>query len=115
MALDLAHLKPAVTTHHATTPRPQTATIKPLWAGTVAHQLRIAYLVAAWRSELVVVTDRRLIRVSGVFATTVDDRTIALSTDRTLQQSFWGRVLGYGTLRVGRRLGRGGGVAAPPV
>lgn len=71
-----------------------------MWIATVVHQAYLGYLVVAWRADQIVVTDRRLIRISGVFTTTIDDRALIHITDRTVHQSLIGRVLHYGTLRV---------------
>ncbi len=71
-----------------------------LLAGALAHAVWIGWCILDWRVEQIAVTDTRLIRVSGVLATTVDIVPLAKITDMTLRRSIPGRILGYGQLRV---------------
>lgn len=72
-----------------------------VWLGTVAHQGWLVYRVIEWRLDELLVTDRRLIRVHGVFTTTVDAVKLEKITDSTYHQPFLGHVLlGYGSLRI---------------
>jgi len=45
-------------------------------------------------------TDTRLIRVHGVFTTTVDSVYLDQITDSTYHRSFLGHVFGYASLRI---------------
>ncbi|MGH2844701.1 MAG: PH domain-containing protein, partial [Thermoleophilaceae bacterium] len=60
----------------------------------------LAYQVLAWRAEQLVLTDRRLIRTTGVITTTIDAVHLATITDTTYHQSLPGHLLGYGSLRI---------------
>lgn len=71
-----------------------------MWAATVVHQLWIVYLVVAWRVDEIIVTDRRLIRVHGVFTSTIDAVSLTKITDTSYHQSFLGHVFDYGSLRI---------------
>lgn len=71
-----------------------------MWLATVAHQLWIVYQVVAWRVKEVIVTDRRLILVHGVFTSTVDAVNLTKITDTSYRQSFLGHVFNYGSLRI---------------
>lgn len=71
-----------------------------LLLGSVAHQGMLFYRVLEWRAELIVVTDRRLIRIHGVLSTTVDDIRLGQITDSTYRQTLVGHVFGYGSIRI---------------
>lgn len=71
-----------------------------LWVGTVAHQCYLIWLVLLWRAEQIIVTDRRLIRISGVFTTTVDDVRLSQITDTSYRRSLLGRIFDYGSIRI---------------
>lgn len=66
----------------------------------VAHSAWMFYRVLRWRTETIIVTDKRIIRVSGIFVITVDAVQLDQITDSTLRCSLPGRVLGYGAIRV---------------
>jgi hypothetical protein len=53
-----------------------------------------------WRSEVYLVTDRRVLQVEGVFRKQALDSGLAKVNDVRLLQSLAGRVLGYGTLEI---------------
>ena len=67
----------------------------------VGHQGYLFYRFLAWRTDQVIVTDRRVIRTSGVFTTTVDAVNLDQITDSTYHRSLIGHVFDYGTIRVG--------------
>jgi hypothetical protein len=66
----------------------------------LAHQGYFGYLALWWRAEMIVVTNLRLIRVTGVFTHRAVDTAIGMITDRDCVQTIPGRIFGYGTLRV---------------
>ncbi len=66
---------------------------------TLTHQGWLVYLILAWRNDWIIVTDRRLLRVHGVFTTTVDAMNLDKITDTTYHKSLIGHVFNYGTLR----------------
>lgn len=69
-----------------------------VWALALLHQTKYAYHVLKWRARVVVVTSRRFIFTKGVFKRVVDDKSIAKIKGFVIDQSFTGRVLGYGHL-----------------
>ena len=71
-----------------------------LWLGALAHTAYIGWCVLNWRAEQIAVTDRRIIRVSGILTRTVDAAPLSQITDSTLRRSIPGRILGYGTVRI---------------
>jgi len=71
-----------------------------LWLGALAHAGYVGWCVLRWRAEQVAVTDRRIIRVSGILVRTVDAAPLEQITDSTLHRSIPGRIFGFGTIRV---------------
>ena len=53
-----------------------------------------------WRSEQYIVTNRRVMDVRGTFNKYVSDTSLEKVNDLVLHQSFLGRILDYGDLRV---------------
>ena len=58
----------------------------------------IVYIV--WRSEQYIVTTQRVIDVRGVFNKHVSDSSLEKVNDVILDQSFLGRILNYGDIRI---------------
>ncbi len=56
--------------------------------------------VLRWRAKQIAVTDRRIIRVSGVLTRAVDAAPLEQVTDSTLHRSVLGRIFGYGSVRI---------------
>ncbi|SFQ18405.1 PH domain-containing protein [Amycolatopsis arida] len=71
-----------------------------LWYVALLIVLRFAYTVIEWWVERLVVTDKRFIMTTGVWTTKVLMMPITKVTDLTYERSFWGRMLGYGTMVV---------------
>jgi len=71
-----------------------------LWVGAVAHAGYVGVCVLRWRAEQIAVTDRRIIRVSGLLTIRVDAVPLSQITDSWLRCSILGRVCGYGTVRI---------------
>ena len=67
---------------------------------TLAHTAYLFYSVLAWRADHIMVTDSRIIRVSGLITHTVDAMRLSKITDTTLIRPFLGRILDYGTIRI---------------
>ena len=61
---------------------------------------RIAWGFVAWRVNMYVVTNRRVVEVSGIVNKRVSDSSLEKLTDVILTQSLLGRILGYGTIEV---------------
>src|SRR5262245_55354244 len=53
-----------------------------------------------WRMHEIVVTDRRVIRISGILSKEVIDYSLDAITDLRLRQSWLGRILDYGDVDV---------------
>ena len=66
----------------------------------LSHTAYLGYVILLWRTDTIMVTDRRIIRVSGLLTLTADTVNLSQVTDATLHQSLPGRVLDYGTLRI---------------
>lgn len=58
------------------------------------------WYVLDWYFEQLVVTNRRVLLVSGVLNRKVGVMPLIKVTDLTFQQSLWGRLVGYGTFIV---------------
>ncbi len=71
-----------------------------LWLGALAHTGYVGWCVLRWRAEQIAITDRRIIRVSGLVTLRVDAVPLSKITDSTLRRSILGRILGYGTVRI---------------
>jgi hypothetical protein len=69
-----------------------------VWTLALVHQTKYAYHVLKWRARVVVVTGRRFIFTKGVFKRVVDDKSILKIKGFVIDQSFTGRILGYGHL-----------------
>ncbi len=61
---------------------------------------RIVFGFIAWRVNVYVLTNRRVIEASGVVNKTVADSSLEKLTDVVLRQSLFGRMLGYGDIEV---------------
>jgi hypothetical protein len=62
--------------------------------------VRFAWRLWEWSVERIVVTDRRLLEVSGVLTRKVGSMPLDKVTDMTYRRSFVGRILGYGAFIV---------------
>jgi uncharacterized membrane protein YdbT with pleckstrin-like domain len=56
--------------------------------------------VMVWRNNKYVVTNRRVMRVSGVFGKDALDSSLEKVNDVKLSQSFLGRMFGYGDIQI---------------
>jgi uncharacterized membrane protein YdbT with pleckstrin-like domain len=84
-----------------------------VWAGLLANPLvALGYLLIllpvvsllrdalAWANHKYVVTSRRVIQVMGVFNKNVIDSSLEKVNDVKMEQSFWGRLFGYGDVEI---------------
>ena len=62
--------------------------------------MRIAWGFLAWRMNVYVVTNRRVVEVTGIVNKTVMDSSLEKLTDVVLTQRLFGRVLGYGNIEI---------------
>jgi uncharacterized membrane protein YdbT with pleckstrin-like domain len=56
--------------------------------------------IARWRAEAYLVTNRRVIKVTGVLNKHAADSSLEMINDAVLDQSVLGRILGYGDLGI---------------
>lgn len=66
----------------------------------LAAVARLGWRLWEWSVERIVVTDRRLLEVSGVLTRKVGSMPLDKVTDMTYRRSFLGRILGYGAFIV---------------
>ena len=60
----------------------------------------ILHDVLVWRNKAYVVTNRRVIQISGVFSKDAVDSSLEKVTDVKLSQSFLGRIFDYGDIEI---------------
>jgi uncharacterized membrane protein YdbT with pleckstrin-like domain len=68
-----------------------------VWAAWGLVFLRLLWAAANWAVDYFVITSRRFIETSGLFARNVATMWMVKVTDMTFHQSFLGRIFGYGT------------------
>jgi hypothetical protein len=56
--------------------------------------------VLVWRNKAYIVTNRRVIQISGVFNKAVVDSSLEKVNDVKMSQSFLGRMFGYGDIEI---------------
>jgi uncharacterized membrane protein YdbT with pleckstrin-like domain len=56
--------------------------------------------VLAWRNKAYIVTNRRVIQISGVLNKDVVDSSLEKVNDVKMSQSFFGRIFGYGDVEI---------------
>lgn len=56
--------------------------------------------VMVWRNKAYIVTNRRVIQISGVFNKDVVDSSLEKVNDVKMSQSFFGRMFGYGDIEI---------------
>ena len=56
--------------------------------------------ILVWRNKAYVVTNRRVIQISGVFNKDVVDSSLEKVNDVKMSQSFFGRLFGYGDIEI---------------
>ncbi len=67
---------------------------------TLFFFLRFAWQVWEWRLDTIIVSDRRILEVSGLLTRKVATMPLEKLTDLTYHRSLLGRLLGYGRLSV---------------
>lgn len=71
-----------------------------LWYAAVFAVLYFAWRVLEWWVEVIVVTDKRLLRTTGIIVTKDSMMPVTKVTDMSFMRPVIGQILGYGTLRV---------------
>jgi len=56
--------------------------------------------ILIWRNREYIVTNRRVIQISGVFSKDVVDSSLEKVNDVKMNQSFFGRMFGYGDIEI---------------
>jgi hypothetical protein len=62
--------------------------------------LRLAWKVLDWYNVQIIITDKRIFKMSGLITREVATMPLRMMTDMTYQRTAPGRILGYGTLIV---------------
>jgi uncharacterized membrane protein YdbT with pleckstrin-like domain len=70
------------------------------WYGALVVIGWLALLVADWWDDVIMITDGRIVNVTGLLASRGRDTPIRKITDRDVQHTVMGNILGYGTLKV---------------
>jgi len=71
-----------------------------LGVAAVSFVLRFAWRLWEWRVDRILVTDRRIVEVSGLLTRKVASMPLEKMTDLTYSRSIAGRLLGYGRIGV---------------
>jgi uncharacterized membrane protein YdbT with pleckstrin-like domain len=76
------------------------------WVGLIATVLAIIPLfdmerhLLDWRSRQYIITNRRVVQISGIINKNVSDSSLEKVNDVKLTQSFWGRFFGFGDIEI---------------
>jgi uncharacterized membrane protein YdbT with pleckstrin-like domain len=71
-----------------------------LWYSLWVVLVRLALIMADWWDDLLIITDERILNVTGLFASRMKDTPIKKITDRDIRHSIVGNLLGYGTITI---------------
>jgi hypothetical protein len=71
-----------------------------LWYGELIVVARLGILVLDWWDDLIMITDERILNVTGLLASRMKDTPIKKITDRDIQHTLIGNLLGYGTITI---------------
>lgn len=74
-----------------------------IWAGFLVLIIPIASMVRdilVWSNRQYIVTNRRVIQISGVINKNVTDSSLEKVNDVKLIQSFWGRLFNFGDVEI---------------
>jgi uncharacterized membrane protein YdbT with pleckstrin-like domain len=61
---------------------------------------KMIMVVLDWLNETYIVTNRRIIQTEGVFNKHIADSSLEKVNDVVMDQSFWGRLWGYGDIQI---------------
>lgn len=67
-----------------------------VWWATLFVMARLAYHLLEWSVDRLIVTDRRMMLITGLFTRKVAMMPLLKVTDMTYERSVLGRLLGYG-------------------
>lgn len=71
-----------------------------LWLVAVLLLLRLGWRVLWWVNDRIVVTNKRVFEIAGIFTRNVGSMPLRAMTDLTYRRTLSGRMLGYGTFIV---------------
>jgi uncharacterized membrane protein YdbT with pleckstrin-like domain len=71
-----------------------------LWYAQWVVMARLGFLMADWWDDYIMITDERLMSVTGLFASKMRDTPVSKITERDIQHSVIGNILGYGTIEI---------------
>lgn len=66
----------------------------------LAAVVRFTVQTLLWWTERIVITDKRVMLAEGIITLNVGMMPLSKVTDLTFRRTFWGRIMGYGTLVV---------------
>ncbi|MGB7538132.1 MAG: PH domain-containing protein [Anaerolineales bacterium] len=66
----------------------------------IAPAISLTRDILLWANRKYIITSRRVIQISGVISKNVADSSLEKVNDVKLEQSFFGRLLGYGDLEI---------------
>lgn len=69
------------------------------WYAELAVLIRLALSVAHWWGDVVMITNKRIMQVTGIIRSDCPSMPVSKATDMKYSQSFWGHRLGYATFR----------------
>lgn len=69
-----------------------------LWYAAVGMVVRLAVQMADWWDDILMITDERIMNVTGLIASRMKDTPLSKITDRDIQHTLIGNLLGYGTI-----------------
>jgi len=72
-----------------------------VWILAVFLILKFILNAISWFVQYIVITSKRFIQITGFFGRRIKDMPLANLDEMTLQRSVAGRILGYGTFRLG--------------
>jgi uncharacterized membrane protein YdbT with pleckstrin-like domain len=81
-------------------PTAGTISLLVLLAVALIFAIQIVVLTLEWNNEQYVVTGRRVIQAKGIFAKHMMDSSLNMINDIVLDQSVWGRLLGFGDIQI---------------
>lgn len=68
------------------------------WAGFIAVAIIAAFLMARYFLDEFVVTNKRIVMKTGVLSLSIDEAPLSKINYVNVHKSFWGRILGFGTI-----------------
>jgi uncharacterized membrane protein YdbT with pleckstrin-like domain len=71
-----------------------------LWYGELIAVARLGILVLDWWDDLIMITDERILNVTGLLASRMKDTPINKITDRDIKHTVIGNILRYGTITI---------------